>query len=167
MTPDTESPHRSLEELFAPDVPSDKKSWGAGPWQTEPDGVRWVDTPTSVWCAVARNFTGSWVGYVGIPKAHPWHGKAVRELEREILVHGGVTYAGGLPNLLLGCPAIPRTAGWWWVGFDCAHAGDVMPAMREHMRLAGIYRDLPYAQAHCHALALQAFDALHDVYGTA
>lgn len=33
-------------------------------------------------------------------------------------VHGGVTYAGDLG----------RGDGTWWLGFDCAHASDIIPA---------------------------------------
>jgi hypothetical protein len=39
----------------------------------------------------------------------PW----LRTIEAQVEVHGGLTYAGELVD------------GQWWLGFDCAHAGDL------------------------------------------
>jgi hypothetical protein len=57
----------------------------------------------------------------------------------------------------------------FWLGFDCAHAGDLSPAMEARMRSYGIpslqgpefgafrevYRDLPYVRAEIESLAGQ------------
>lgn len=61
----------------------------------------------------------AWVGYVGVPKGHPaW----LKGDELNVDVHGGITYADGMPPL-----AAQVTEPTWWIGFDCAHAGDALP----------------------------------------
>ncbi len=59
----------------------DKLEWGAGPWVTEPDRVEWQNEETGYWCLANRNWriTGSWCGYVAVPKDHPYFGKIDRE----------------------------------------------------------------------------------------
>lgn len=64
-----------------------------------------------------------WTGYVGIPKEHPYYGKAdewgspLLDLE----VHGGVTWAADR------IPGVESEPDRWWIGFDCGHAGDWSP----------------------------------------
>jgi hypothetical protein len=57
-----------------------------------------------------------------------------------------------------------RPAEVWWLGFDCAHSGDVVPGMREMYDSAGVevsrrrgevYRNLAYVQAEVTELARQ------------
>lgn len=64
-----------------------------------------------------------WTGYVGIPKEHPYYGKA-DEWESPLLdleVHGGVTWADD------SIPGVETDPGYWWIGFDCGHVGDWSP----------------------------------------
>lgn len=56
-------------------------------------------------------------GYVGISNNHPLYGKGWRKLEDMIDCHGGVTYC---EDHLFG----QDDKNTWWIGFDCAHAGD-------------------------------------------
>lgn len=53
----------------------------------------------------------------------------------------------------------------WWLGFDCAHAFDLSPAMEARMRelmpneprmRSDVYRDLGYVQGEVASLAAQA-----------
>lgn len=60
-------------------------------------------------------FGGHLCGYVKIPDSHPYHGQKDVDLDG----HGGLTF-----NSL---------EEEHWVGFDCAHSGDLVPTM-EHMR---------------------------------
>lgn len=54
----------------------DKKEWGPGPWQSEPDKVEWRDEKTGLPClAVRHSEHGNWCGYVGVHKGHYAHGK--------------------------------------------------------------------------------------------
>lgn len=67
---------------------------------------------------VTHRGTGYRYGYVRIPAGHPWHGKHYGDIAAE--VHGGLTYSDfGFP-----CES-PGMDDSWWVGFDCAHAGDL------------------------------------------
>lgn len=67
---------------------------------------------------VAHNGLGYRVGYVKIPEGHPWF--AVHYDDIDAQVHGGLTYSA--------YGYCEETGGAkrdeWWIGFDCAHAGD-------------------------------------------
>lgn len=52
----------------------DKSTWGAGPWQDEPDKMQWEDEATGLPCLIVRNGSGSLCGYVGVSPAHPYFG---------------------------------------------------------------------------------------------
>lgn len=70
------------------------------------DGIRFV---------VARG-SASWCAYAGIPKDHPLAGFSYDDL-MGVNAHGGLTYAGN------GVRGVPD--GFYWYGWDYAHAGDV------------------------------------------
>jgi hypothetical protein len=77
---------------------------------------------------------GHLCGYVGIPKSHRFYGKSYRDIEdmADIKVHGGLTFSNEfIPDME------KETAGrdLWFIGFDCAHAGDLMPYMLQGMTL--------------------------------
>lgn len=58
-------------------------------------------------------------GYIKIPKGHALYGDKDEEYGLlDIPVHGGVTFNGDLEE-----------DGGFWIGFDCAHAGDLVPMM--------------------------------------
>lgn len=142
--------------------------WGEGPWNHEPDRVdfRWHGLD----CFVHRNSgngrdwegTGSWCGYVGVSRKHPAFGHGYDEVNVD--VHGGLTFAEKChPHGHL-C----HVGGVvWWLGFDCAHAFDLSPAMQAHMKkfdeligrdvsaLHETYRDLPYVMKETRHLAFQ------------
>ena|SRR5437868_9669998 len=84
---------RAMEVALRPP----KSEWGDGPWQTEPDFVRWTDGATGLHCYMVRSFVGGTLGgYVRLPIRHPWYGvpSLGRRLLRNVEVHGGVTWAG-------------------------------------------------------------------------
>lgn len=90
-------------------------------------------------------------GYVRVPAGHPWHGKGYDDVVAE--VHGGLTYANGSND------------GAWWVGFDCAHAGDApdpdLPAEYRYPNSWGgdVVRTQEYVKAECRSLCEQAASA--------
>lgn len=95
-----------------PDI-KDKKNWGDGPWQNEPDsfekeykGYKYMGL---------RNVLGAWCGYVQIPKGNQYYDKDYKDIE-DLDVHGGLTYSGSC--------GIPDT---FWIGFDCSHYLDYSP----------------------------------------
>ena len=70
------------------------------------------DFPYSIW---EDNTMGHLCGYLGIPPAHPWYGRDYNSIDADI--HGGLTYSSYRFHEF-------SELDIWWVGFDCAHAGD-------------------------------------------
>lgn len=56
-------------------------------------------------------------GYVRVPPGHKLHGLGYSEIEIDLDVHGGLTFA----NLE---PCAHDDGVGWWFGFDCAHCDD-------------------------------------------
>lgn len=146
----------------------DKSSWGPGPWQDEPDKMQWVDPETDLDCLIVRSpgVTGALCGYVGVPPGHPAHGAHYDSVDVD--VHGGLTYAAlcqeSLPEDRGVChvPAPGRPADVYWLGFDCAHAWDLAPAMASRefaLDLSPVpgevYRDIAYVTGEVTRLARQ------------
>lgn len=69
-------------------------------------------------CALRHGVYGAPCGYVALPAGHKLHGKDFWKSDGEVVVHGGVTFAGKINNDEL---------GRFWVGFDMAHAWDFDP----------------------------------------
>jgi hypothetical protein len=92
------------------------------PWETEPDNAEWEDKVTGYKCRITRHEAfGSLCGYVGIPKTHPLYGKGYDDDEAfGIHAHGGLTFADSDEDW---------GGGLWWFGFDCSHAGDLVPKL--------------------------------------
>lgn len=102
---------------------------------------------------VTANNLGYRCGYVGIPYTHPWFGRDYDDINPRPRVHGGLTHAQ------------PGTAlGEWWIGFDCAHAGDApdpeLPGYPSWHRATGtdygIIRTTGYVADECLGLIRQA-----------
>ena len=124
-------------------------TWGNGPWIDEPNKVTWTDKKTGLRCLAKRNQTmGMWLGYVFVPEGHPAYGKHYDQIEAD--VHGGLTFAGdgGEEDGMPGC---------WMIGFDCGHAGGVVPAFRQIMpsMYGSEYRTIDYVTKECESLAKQ------------
>lgn len=138
--------------------------------------------------AMLRGPMGAWCGYVAVGPRHPLHGKSYQSIvkpPRHILnrevdmvkisvidllcgvddlgegvsvslcfdVHGGLTYSDDH------CPGA-EPDGNWWFGFDCSHAGDIVPRLVEEMpdyppAPGDVYRTFDYAKAEVLSLAKQ------------
>jgi hypothetical protein len=155
----------------------DKASWGHGPWSTEPDKVQWTDDATGLMCLARRGPVGAWCGYVGIAAEHPLFGVAYDKCslgceetwcdhrpDSLLDVHGGITYSDfcqeeDRPHGICHIPEPGQPERVWWFGFDCSHAGDLMPSFLRYgadFPIAGDdYRALSYVQAECARLAQQ------------
>ena len=104
-------------------------------------------------------------GYVRIPPAHPWHGLGyddVRTLDDEYPdVHGGLTFAEPDEHCGKGGPDDA-----WWLGFDCAHAGDApdpdLPGYSERHRHFEweTVKSTEYVKAECLGLIVAAAEML-------
>jgi len=136
----------------------DRSKWPQGPWSEEPDRESWVDETTGFQCLIQRHpEMGHLCGYIAVDATHPWHDKHYECIHAD--VHGDLTYAG---HKRLDNPE----SELWYIGFDCAHAGDVVPNLLAsypqwmlHLRDEE-YRDWAYVRLEVLSLARQAKDAL-------
>jgi len=90
------------------------------------------------------SWSGHLCGYVEIPEGHILHDVYYSD-ERfpHLLVHGGITHSGKLHD-----------RGGYFLGFDCAHHGDLLPKYRD--RTPGeVYRDEAYVTAQIERLVDQ------------
>ena len=115
-----------------PPVSVDKLQFPFGVWTEEPDFDAWSDR--NYICAIRRNSLGSLCGYVALPLDHPL---VIRQFPVQVTasinsldVHGGVTFN-------------EKIDGFYWIGFDCAHLGDYVPALD----YGGSYRDFDYVKS--------------------
>jgi hypothetical protein len=140
---------------------ADKSNWGPGPWQTEPDHVAFKHLGFP--CIIHRvtEGHGGLCGYVAMPPGHPWHGKDWNSDSFDPRVHGGVTYGGACAGDICHVAKPGEPDDVWWLGFDCAHSGDLSPAYaarhaRSMLAGGGEYRTIEYVMAECRSLAEQA-----------
>lgn len=107
---------------------------------------------------VTSNRMGFRCGYVRIPAGHPWHGVDYDNIEPYPEVHGGLTFAE--PDTDCGKGGEDNA---WWLGFDCAHAGDApdpdLPGAQAAYHLFGTVKTTSYVAAECRKLAEQALIA--------
>ena len=133
-----------------------KSDWGPGAWQDEPDKIQWLDPDTALPCLIVRGPVGALCGYVGVTRAHPLYGRHYRNVDLD--VHGGLTFSNGCDheNESTGICHVPSAGepdNVWWFGFDCAHAFDALPKIRQYQMGDEAYRDVVYVTAECPVLA--------------
>lgn len=141
-------------------IPRDAKLelFGDGPWLDEPDELEWLTAGLP--CVAVRNLImGHWCGYVGIPPSHPLYGKGTR-FGRNLHVHGEITYASEEdPGRSVVDAVLPEpNTVWWWLGFDCGHAYDLIPRLEKHLNTypySRTYHTLSYVREECDSLARQ------------
>jgi hypothetical protein len=118
-----------------------------GAWSTEPDYVFWWDKTTGFPCIIRRvPGSGHFCGYVGclVEKA---------SFEQDLDPHGGITWGGPL------LPWNETVEGIvYWLGFDCAHAGDYLPCFKDG---GGEYRGVEYCIQECQYLAKSIVQYYH------
>lgn len=172
-----------LKHLFTSD--QKLKWWGNGEWVEEPDEATFVHKGFK--CQVMRMvaeeadgfmFGGHLCGYICIPDDHPWRkldwNNKWNGVDLEPEIHGGLTF-------------YREKEGEYWIGFDCAHLGDLVPsseALQRHFKKTdniyaesfrlldeikktskipsifdGVYRPIRYVIGECRQLAEQASKA--------
>lgn len=149
------------EELHRPTI--DKSAWGEGPWTAEPDRAEWEHAGFPCLAVRGPDFSGHWCGYVAVPPGHPLHGKRYDDESVNVDVHGGLTYAQACAGDICHVPKPGAPDDVWWFGFDCAHAGDLSPAMRAKY----LHHGYPFnSEPYDHVKAMAATDWSVDVYRT-
>ncbi len=141
-------------QQFVQMISAEKKKWPEGPWTRESDyhSVRTEDFEG----LIIRNKMGALCGYIGVQEWHPWYGKDYNSIDAS--AHGGLTYSDFCNGII--CHAGEDKV--WWVGFDCAHYMDTVPAM---LAFGGAfpgnqYRDLDFVRNEVVYLSEQAAGAL-------
>lgn len=165
----------------------DKSGWGPGPWEGEPDKMQWPDSETGLPCLIVRGPSGALCGYVGVVEGHPFFGRGYSTCAAKtkcsddswcehapsavLEVHGGITFAdpcqphgeGEEGRGICHVPGPGEPDRVWWLGFDCAHSGDLCPSyMGDVIAAMGLmtggmsfYRDLAYVKQQTSRLARQ------------
>jgi len=134
----------------------DKRNWGNGPWQDEPDKLHFVDNETDMDCLIVRNGGGSLCGYVAVEPGHSMHDKHYDEVPVD--ANGGLTYSDLCQEdgKICHVPRVGHAHNVKWFGFDCAHSGDVSPAYKREVHFPDErYRTLNYVMNEVLSLAQQ------------
>lgn len=118
----------------------DKKTWGDGAWQGEPDRVEWIDSYSALPCLALRNpNSGAWCGYVAVPPDHDCYGVDYHKLPgvvHEAAYGQGINYTGSclvdedVPERERIChvPKAGHSDDVWWIGFHCDDTWNIGPA---------------------------------------
>lgn len=139
----------------------DKSKWPEGQWNSEPDKLQWIDEATGLDCLIVRApHSGHLCGYVGVPEGHKLFGKDDQDVE--VTVHGGLTFSGKCNESdkehgICHRPFPGRPDHVWWLGFDCAHLGDISPESirRFDTDYHATYKTVHYVKGQCRELAKQ------------
>jgi len=128
-----------------------RKDFGPGPWNDEPDKANWIDEETGLDCMIIRNVDmGNLCGYVGVPLDSKLSGIDYNDIE--INVHGGLTYSERCSGNICHEAEIEV----FWFGFDCAHFMDLSPGLKSKILISkAIYRDFNYVKSEVESLAKQ------------
>jgi hypothetical protein len=118
----------------------------------------WIDRESGVPCLLLRNpDLGNWCGYVKLPLGSTYTYDEIESWGLE--VHGKVSYVGDINTDVLPEARPPEfSEGGLWVGFDCAHWKDLIPAniiLGHCIWEDDVYRTIEYALNQCTSLARQ------------
>jgi len=120
----------------------------------------WLDEPNreefehaGLKCLIIRHpELGHLCGYLAVKRGHPCYGKFYDYLPYEDLfpvdVHGGLTFSQEGDG-----KEYPK--GYWWLGFDCAHAYDIVPFMPSALSQHGSYKNFNYVRQEIKKLVAQ------------
>lgn len=139
---------------------TDKSDWPPGEWKDEPDKAHWIYEGLD--CLIVRGPGGALCGYVGVPESHPYFEKNYdTDPVWKMKCHGGLTFSDFChetddPSKHIchekECAANDRV---WWLGFDCAHYGDIAPKDDIAWRSDGTYSSFNYVKREVEYLARQ------------
>ena len=133
----------------------DRSTWSKGEWDKEPENrVDFIHSGFS--CFILRGPMGAWCGYVGVPSTHPAYEKDYNDdILEKIDVHGGLTYADKCAGVICHVPEPGMPDDVWWLGFDTAHYGDVVPLNVHWAQHDETYKNIKYVTDEVKSLAEQ------------
>lgn len=119
----------------------DKSTWGEGPWQNEPDRLEFESYGLP--CLLVRQpHLGHWCGYAAVLPGHKYFKKRYSDID--VNIHGGLTYSEHCQGHVCHVPKPGQPDNVWWLGFDCAHSGDVSPGMRANLKALSQVSPYPF-----------------------
>jgi len=140
---------------------TDKSKWPRrGDWNDEPDRIEWRYGGTPRFpLLIVRGPSGALCGYVGVPPGHPHHGVKWDKIESDLSgAHCGLTYSSPCAEGGHICHVARKGEAddVWWLGFDCAHSGDICPSYDDarHEQFAS-YKTVTYVRRRVEQLAEQ------------
>jgi hypothetical protein len=126
-------------------------------WENEPDFLEFIDEETNYKCFIFRHqFGGHLCAYVQIPKSNKLYKNKLEAIEQlDFEVHGGVTFADDVFRVI-NAPFDFDIDDSYGVGFDCAHATDIVPYHKALVCSEIVeYRNIEYVANECKKLAKQ------------
>lgn len=124
-------------------------------WEIELDYYHLMNVETGYAIVIKRHPSLKHLcGYVSLDAHHPLYNKSHKESDvfDKFDVHGGVTFTGTLDGEHNSNDKLKL----FLVGFDCAHAGDLVPELsKELVHGDEVYRDVNYVILECIKLAKQ------------
>lgn len=143
----------------------DKSKWHKGEWENEPDKIQYTDPATGFPCLIVRTTLGHLCGYVGVNNQHKYFEKGYDEIPVDIeLTYSDLCQPSTDENQHTIChiPGKGETDNIWWLGFDCAHLGEISPGMSFYgnenlgsMCKGEIYKNMNYVKKEISSLARQ------------
>src|SRR5690606_32114035 len=107
-----------------------KKNFPPGQWLKEPDICQWYHY--NLPCLAIRDMSlGVWKAFVGLEQGHLFYRRPLGGILKMdgamdvfFSVYGGISFAGSLPYKYR-----EFDKGYWWIGSETAHGGDLMPLL--------------------------------------
>lgn len=128
-----------------------KSQWISGQWEREPDEVFWIDQQTKLPCLIARDsdlgYLNGCVGVSNWPKPFP-----------KVQVYGRIIFDSLSHRHLDHILNQPKLSNFRWIGFDCAHRNDLIPAFLGFgfpvpIRATRTYKNIEFVRRKCEKLA--------------
>lgn len=124
-----------------------------GPWDNEPNRVNWKNYGLD--CMIVRHYGLLHLcGYVGVKPGHKFFGVDYDDISNQLEVHGGLTYSSECAGFICHASEDPEDKTWW-LGFDCAHSGDISPQVISFDSSRSTYKEIAYVTGETNELARQ------------
>lgn len=121
---------------------------------------------------VRSPYMGNLNGYIGVPKGNIFYEGELYSRDSSVFdnlrVHGGITFSDYGSNMKKICHFKSMREEYWYIGFDCGHAGDLVPrfvnlnseipGLNLNPSFMGTYKDMKYVEKQIRRLGQQVLD---------